>query len=93
MTFEEWCDEFKPIVNPFSSDPTCTMFETYGEECKFVRQSSPSHIWTEVDAEGRFTTVIEGFHYVNRLGYYVTEKPWEQGTTYDIRDPELEKLR
>jgi hypothetical protein len=93
MTFEEWVDEFKPIVNPFSSDPEETRFETHGEEREFVLNQHPCNTWTEVDAEGRFTTVIEGFHYVNRLGYYVTEKPWEQGTTYDIRDPELEKLR
>ena len=92
MTFDEWCDEFKPIHNPFSPDPDGTRFETYGREYEFVRNQEYERIWTEVDAEGEYTIILNGFHVVNRLAYYVTEVLHDSNTTYEVRDPELEKL-
>ena len=93
MTYDEWCDEFQPIVNIFSRDPDETRFETYGKELDFILSRDPARVWTEVDAEGRFTTIVDGYHLVNRLAYYVTEVPRDFDTFYEIRDPELEKLR
>jgi hypothetical protein len=34
-------------------------------------------IWTEVDdPEGNGTLLLPGFHFVNRLSYIVSDKPW-----------------
>jgi hypothetical protein len=34
-------------------------------------------VWTEVDdPEGNGTLLLPGFHFVNRLGYIVSEKTW-----------------
>jgi hypothetical protein len=37
------------------------------------------HLWTIVDAEGSLYA-LSGPHYVNRIGYVLTEQPWNQET-------------
>jgi hypothetical protein len=37
------------------------------------------HLWTIVDADGSLYAV-SGLHYVNRIGYLVTEEPWTEDT-------------
>lgn len=74
--WNEWFPKHKPIKNHFSSDPNCLMFETYGEEVEFVRNYKPENIWTYVSGDG-CDLIIAGYHYVNRIGYYITEVPWE----------------
>jgi hypothetical protein len=49
------------------------MFETYGAEVEFIKQQPPARIWTLVDADGQ-SVVVAGWHYVNRLGYFLTEE-------------------
>lgn len=39
------------------------------------------HLWTVVDADGALY-VATGWHFVNRVGYLITEEPW----TEDIVD-------
>jgi len=53
------------------------MFETYGPELEFVRQQPNQQIWTLVEADGRWY-ICTGYHRVNRVGYFVTEKPWHE---------------
>lgn len=73
--------EFKPRKNPFlrSAPFNDWMLETYGKELEHVRAQDPAHIWTIVEAEEKLFYVA-GFHFVNRLGYIITEKPWVSGT-------------
>lgn len=74
---DAWEAEFKPVQNPFSDDRGWNglMFETYGDDWGFVLKNMSNHVWTWVDSdEGTF--LVTGFHYVNRIGYFVTEKPW-----------------
>lgn len=71
-----WAKKFKPIKNKFSNDPDYEMFETYGEEFEFVKGQDFTHVWTWVDGD-MSSLLVPGIAYVNRLGYYVTEVPWE----------------
>jgi hypothetical protein len=32
------------------------------------------------------TIIVEGFHFVNRLGYFITEIPFDKGTNYVVKD-------
>jgi hypothetical protein len=48
------------------------LFETYGEEVEFVYESDSKHVWTLLDCDGKIR-IAEGRHYVNRLGYFITE--------------------
>ena len=77
MTYDYWVDNFKPIKNKISkyTDDSLIHFETYGEEVEFVQKADNKYIWTEVDGDSG-TYIIAGYHFVNRISYYITENPW-----------------
>ena len=83
LTWSEFIDQYKPITNKFTTDPDFLMFETYGQELEFVQAQDPKHIWTYMDCDNGSVTT-EGFHYVNRIGYYITQVPWEDGVSYEV---------
>jgi hypothetical protein len=84
-TYGAWVDTFKPIKNTTSKYPDESLihFETYGEEYDAVLKANeinPKIVWTEVDGdEGSY--IVAGWHYVNRIHYYITENPWEDEWT------------
>jgi hypothetical protein len=85
----EWVKRFKPVRNPSSSDPGFWghMFETFGADLEYMKStvSDDRHLWTMVDGEGRSLYLFNGVHWVNRLGYFVTEVPWEgEVNIYDV---------
>lgn len=45
-------------------------------------------VWTAVDGDEGQYCVSEGIHWVNRIRYYVSEIPWEDGIYYNITDEE-----
>jgi hypothetical protein len=74
--WDEWAKKFKPIKNHLVVDPDEQMFETFGDEVDFVKAQDEKYIWTYVDGD-MSSLLVAGYHYVNRLGYYVTEVPWD----------------
>lgn len=76
MTYQEFLDTYKPIQNKLTKYPSEEQlaFETYGEEQEFVLAQPQENVWTEVDGDGG-TYIINGFHYVNRIQYFVCEVP------------------
>lgn len=86
MNYHEWVETYKPIRNHFTSAPfDGTMFETYGEELEFVRQQTGNHIWTMVDSDdGKNMIISNGYHIVNRLGYFITEVPFTGSGFIDV---------
>ena len=70
-------DEFWGIWG-IITDPQDLLFEFAA-----VKDHPIKHVWTVVesgdDADGNWYA-IPGVHYVNRLGYVLTEKPWEDDT-------------
>ena len=61
-----------------------SMYETYGEELEYVHgmaQENIKKVWTVVDTEGALV-IVAGFSYVNRMGYIITEKEWEDINSY-----------
>lgn len=78
-TYDAWVDTFKPIKNSLVKYDQLH-FETYGEEYEFVKAQEPNTIWTEVDGEGG-TYIVAGWHFVNRIHYYITENPWDDEYT------------
>ena len=62
------------------------MFETYGEELQHVKKQDSRHIWTYCE-EDDILFLSQGFHLVNRLGYVITELPYDgEYTTIRIAD-------
>lgn len=87
LSFDDWCQRFKPVINhidPFLSSFAFSgdeeygiMFETFGDELKHVAETArakPNTVWTYVDGEGG-TYIINGMHFVNRIGYFITKLP------------------
>lgn len=73
-TYDAWVDTFKPIKNTVVPHRDIE-FETYGAELDFVINTDNHNVWTEVDGmEGIY--IINGYHLVNRIQYYITENPW-----------------
>ena len=51
------------------------MYETYGEELEYVKAQPNKRRWTIID-EGDELFFIAGYHFVNRLGYLITDEEW-----------------
>jgi hypothetical protein len=61
------CDEFEDMYGQKSDNV----------EYEDVKDLDCHVVWTEIDdPEGTGTYLIPGFHFVNRLGYIVSSKPW-----------------
>ena len=86
MSFEEWEKTYKPINNHIDDNASFDgiMFETYGEEVKFVKSQNPNNIWTYVDGDSNSSLIISGWHFVNRIGYFVTSVPCPPNTDIQI---------
>ena len=77
---DAWEEKYQPLKNHidkgngiFENDK----FETYGEELDFVRAQDPSYIWTLVDGDDGNLYIVNGYHLVNRINYFVTNLPFE----------------
>jgi len=97
MDFDEWCDTYKPIINHIDSNASFdngnggVMFETYGDEVEFVKSQSPENIWMYGQGDDGGTYVWNGWGFVNRLGYFITEVPCPDGLTIQVQvgEPDL----
>jgi hypothetical protein len=79
MTWNVWVRKFQPIKNRIDKNAGIDgfMFETYGQEVKAVKARAkdfPTTVWTLLDND----TIIPGWHFVNRLGYFITEKAYSR---------------
>jgi hypothetical protein len=89
MTFEEWLSKYKPINNHLDSNASFQdeagngiMFETFGMDLEYVlsiANTEPQRVWTYMDGDTG-TFVGDGYHLVNRIGYFITEVPCEMDT-------------
>ena len=83
MNVKEWETKYKPTINKFDSNASWQddngngiMFETYDIELEWVRTQPNENVWTYMHGdEGYWLTA--GYHVVNRIGYFVTEVPWD----------------
>ena len=97
MDFDEWCEQYKPIINHIDSNASFdngeggVMFETYGDEVEFVKSQSPANIWMYGDGDDGGSYVWNGWGFVNRLGYFITEVPCPDGLTIQVQvgEPDL----
>jgi len=69
-------DDYKPVYREDNS----MGFETYGEDLDFVRSQREDHVWTLMDDDYGKLVVVAGYHFVNRVHYIITIKPWKDST-------------
>lgn len=63
------------------------MFETYGEELEYVfamakDPQTTKQVWTIIDDNAGNLHYSAGLHWINRLGFLITQKPYENETDY-----------
>lgn len=87
---DDWTSTYKPITNVLSPSNTNVhledKFETYGEELEYVlnvANSEPNRVWTLVDGDDGNLYIINGYHLVNRVNYFITERAFE-GTFLEV---------
>ena len=91
LTEDEWFEQFKPIPNhlddkaSFHDGEHGYMFETYGDEVEFVKAQDSNRIWTYSDGDNGGTYITDGYHVVNRIGYFVTAVPYDDKQYYQIQ--------
>ena len=87
MTFEEADEKFRFMPNPYDEYASFDglMFETYGDEVEFVKSYNPAKIWTYGDGDDGNGYLWSGWHFVNRLGYFVSENACPPDTEIQIR--------
>ena len=91
ITLDKFFADYKPQTNHIIRDKINSdikdediapwsgcMYETYGEELDYIHSffKKPRHIWTIIEA-GDELVIQAGYWLVNRMGYIVTERPWE----------------
>lgn len=92
QTFESWLEEFKPIKNHLDENASFQnendegiMFETFGDEVSFVKKQDPRCIWTYGNGDDGGGYIWNGWHIVNRIGYFITEVPCPENTTIQVQ--------
>jgi hypothetical protein len=80
LDYEQWLEQYKPVTNPFCVAPfDGKMYETFGKELDHVHkvlENGKNFIWTYIDSDGH-SSIIPGYHHINRLGYFITEIAWQ----------------
>lgn len=88
MTFEDWVEKYKPVVNTSKTattpgtDEGLFGFETYGKDLAKVQSTTPRLVWTLIEGEEEdedgdtVWVIIPGMHLVNRIAYCITQEPW-----------------
>ena len=89
ITEDTFLERFVPIANPFDAtagfdfgNGSC-LFAPTGREFEFVRGQPPENIWTIVEGDDGIE-ITNGMHFVNRLGYLVSEHPCPHNTFVSV---------
>lgn len=84
--------KYRPIATGIiEGEPSRPMFAAFGQDLQTVRRTDETRVWTVIDIDlscgephpyegedgDNCWVIVAGFHYVNRLGYLITEVPWE----------------
>jgi len=77
---DDFWKNYKPQKNELVDDAPFNgcMYETYGEELEYVQRWNrqfETTVWTVLDVDGELI-IGAGMSFVNRMGYIITEKPW-----------------
>lgn len=75
MDYETFKQEFQPIKNHLNDDAPWDgcLYETSGDEINHVKSVPLNRVWTLVD-DGESVVILNGFHFINRIGYIITSK-------------------
>lgn len=87
ITFEEWKEKYKPLLD--KNGDVC-WYDCAGKDLEFVLNQNILNVWTEMESGDNYF-VYSGIHKMNRMGYYVTEIPYNENETVVFEIPEIEE--
>lgn len=77
LSLEDWVEQYKPrdaIENDGSGIPYAGAIKGPDEEAaRAACQSAPGTVWTLISDDNGDRCIVEGFHFVNREAYVITE--------------------
>jgi hypothetical protein len=86
LTFGQFRRRFRPVANHL--DPHATfdgcMFETYGPDWHHVKALPPEYVWTVMSDDEGGIYISNGRHFVNRLGYLVSDVPVPSALAFEV---------
>ena len=71
-------ETFEKKYAPTMDGESVKLFETSGRDMEKICTYDNKRVWTLLDCDGRLI-LCAGIHFVNRLYYVTTERPWESG--------------
>ena len=77
----QWEEKYKPVKNSQSY-----AFETYGADLDRVRATDKNLIWTLVDGDDGNTYLVQGYHFVNRINYFIASVLFVEGDKAEYLD-------
>jgi hypothetical protein len=88
LSEDQWQETYKPTLNGLVNDASCngTLFETYGVELEAVKGYPKNKVWTLISGDEGMS-ICNGFHFVNREGYFLTEESWKDGEYISVDMP------
>lgn len=78
ISWETWLKKYKPRLD---GEGQPIRFETYGTEYAEVLKAYKKNkklIWTQVTGDSGKDGLSSGYHYVNRIVYYICEVPYDK---------------
>ena len=95
ITYEKFVEIYKPIKNHIIQDTPYNgyMFETFGKEIDYIvklanKPESKQYVWTLLECADEEQYIVPGYFLINRLGYFITEIPWES-ENIQVNDNEM----
>lgn len=95
MTWEEFEEKYKPIQNHITKREEFNgwLFESYDADLEYIQGLEVNHlfmgdnnIWTIMSSDEYKVMIGNGYRHVNRMGYVITEVPWNDGESIDVLD-------
>ncbi len=86
-SWKDWKCRFKPVPNHLSKDGAWggLLFEPMGPGYFVVQAAAPGTVWTLLDVQGQLV-VTDGWSFVNRIGYFITEVPCPSSAEFDASE-------
>jgi len=82
MTYDQWVHKFNPIQNDIIKNAPFNgmMFDTSENELEEVRRTYSYKVWTYLQGDDG-TYIVAGYHFVNRIGHFITRNVWDDTET------------
>ena len=88
LTEDQFDEQFTLVENHIDNNASWggAMFETFGEELDYVRMKAQkgNNVWTIIEGDDDSMFIVNGVHFVNRIGYLITREEWTVETEVEI---------